>query len=201
MTNTSTSAKARVMSASGTMLNTATNTATNALDNIVAEVGLQRAEDITDVTSAVKAGLSKFILHYSYLLKDDDETVKERNRDYAAVLSDQEPTVIVLAMLEWLARPNDFAPRPGQWRDYCERIQHEIDERGDCSRFIKGVWESVQVRRAEQREWAKHMTAHTRRYIALKRTERQATDQKQAEARAGARAVRVLEAARCRSAH
>jgi len=133
---------------------------------VAAETGLPVCTTSKD---AIKAGLNKLMLHYPYLLKGDADDVRERNRDYALVLADQEPMVIALAVLEWLSRANDYAPRPGQWRDYCQRIEDEIRQRCEYVRYVKGVWETAQARRAERGEWVRHLTLPTRRYIEIRR--------------------------------
>lgn len=141
---------------------------------------------------AVAIAAAELYRHYPGLVRSASaDQLKSRNRMCLIALSEFAPEVIFLAALEWLCRANKYAPQPGEWRDYCQRIEYECclahGEDVDYGRRGGAGW-AKQREQHDRAEWRKRLLPATRQYIAVRQAENQAKHAAEAHANTAERA-------------
>lgn len=121
---------------------------------------------------AIKEGLAIISRHYPYIIaKTSVEVLRQRNIECAFILAEFEPQIVLLAVMEWLARKNPFAPNAGEWRDYCLQITDAIaygSPHRNHDLRLEGNRPDARHERERvlaQLAWREHMLPATRAYI------------------------------------
>ena len=131
-----------------------------------------------DRKEAIKDGIAIIIRHYPYVAaKTDEDTLRQKNIECAFILAEFEPQVVLLSVMEWLARKNPFAPNAGEWRDYCLQITDAIRHGARFSNHDYRL-EGHRVDAKHERErvlpqllWREHMLPATRAFIRERQEE------------------------------